>query len=261
MPGSPSRCPRATTRRSRGAVEDTAEDDELDWGSTFAGDDEVPAGDDEPASSSWRRRLVVVGLPLLALAMVIAAGWWLGNNVISAASSVDEVQGSTPTSSVPAEETGGDTGTAAGTPLQISTAQVFDPFGDGEPENDDQVPLSFDGDPGTAWSTLNYRGSAEFGNLKPGVGVVYDLGSEQPLSGVTITGTAGATVEVRTGDSADGELDAYPVAAQGELTGTDDLTFDEPVTTRYVLVWVTGLVPVDEGFSADVAEVAPLAAG
>ncbi len=93
------------------------------------------------------------------------------------------------------------------------------------------------------------------------MGVVYDLGSEQALSGVTITGTAGATVEVRTGADAEGDLDAFPVAAQGELTGTDDLSFTEPVTTRYVLVWVTGLVPVEEGFSADVAEVAPLAAG
>ena len=54
---------------------------------------------------------------------------------------------------------------------------MFDPFGDGEPENDDDVPLSFDGDPATAWSTLSYRGSPAFGNLKPGVGVLYDLGA------------------------------------------------------------------------------------
>jgi hypothetical protein len=242
-------------------VEDTAEDDELDWASSYA-DDEADVVDDGPTTSSWRRKLVVVGLPLLALAMVIAAGWWLGNNVISAASSVDDVQGSTPGSSAPAaEESAADPGTAAGTPLQVSTAQVFDPFGDGEPENDDEVPLSYDGDPGTAWSTLNYRGSADFGNLKPGVGVVYDLGSEQVLSGVTVTGTAGATVEVRTGDGTDGDLDSFAVGAQGQLTGTDDLAFAEPVTTRYVLIWVTGLVQGDEGFSADVAEVAPVAAG
>ncbi|SDP27293.1 hypothetical protein SAMN05660199_03543 [Klenkia soli] len=243
-------------------VEDTAEDDELDWGSGY--DDEYDAAEPEQdhATTSWRRRLVVVGLPLLALAMVIAAGWWLGNNVISAASSVDDVQGSTPSaSSSAAEESGGDTGTAAGTPLQVSTAQVFDPFGDGEPENDDEVPLSYDGDPSTAWTTLNYRGSADFGNLKPGVGVLYDLGSEQSLAGVTVTGTAGATVEVRTGDSADGDLDSYAVGAQGELTGTDDLSFEAPVTTRYVLVWVTGLVPADGGFAASVAEVSPLSAG
>ncbi|SCX58985.1 hypothetical protein SAMN03159343_3873 [Klenkia marina] len=240
-------------------AEDTAEDDELDWASTYDEDDVV---DDEPEVAGWRRRLLVVGLPLLALAMVIAAGWWLGNNVISAASSVDDTQGSRPSTAAPSDDgSGGDTGTPAGTPLQISTATVFDPFGDGEPENDDDVPQSFDGDPATAWPTLNYRGSADFGNLKPGVGVLYDLGSEQPLSAISVTGSEGATVEVRTGDGGD-DLDSYAVGAQGELTGgADVLSFESPVTTRYVLVWVTGLVPADDGFSADLAEVAPLSAG
>ena len=39
------------------------------------------------------------------------------------------------------------------------------------------------------------------------------------------------------------------------------MTFGKPVTSRYVLVWVTGLVPSDGGFSADLAEVAVHAAG
>ncbi len=174
------------------------------------------------------------------------------------------MQGSTPSASAGAtgEDDGGDQGTAPGTPLQISTAEVFDPFGDGEPENDQDVPQSYDGDPATTWPTLTYRGSADFGNLKPGVGVLYDLGSDQPLSGVTVTGSQGATVEVRTGGSADGELDSYAVGAQGELTGgADELSFESPVTARYVLVWVTGLVPADGGFQADLAEVSPLSAG
>jgi hypothetical protein len=240
--------------------EDTAEDDELEWAPAYEEDDQV---EDEPEAAGWRRRLLVVGLPLLAVAMVVAAGWWLGNNVISAASSVDDVQGSVPSgASASAGATDGDPGTPSGTPLQISTATVYDPFGDGAPENDDDVPLSYDGDPATSWPTLNYRGSADFGNLKPGVGVLYDLGSEQSLSGVTVTGTAGATVEVRTGDGADGDLDSFAVGAQGDLTGSaDDLAFAEPVTTRYVLVWVTGLVSADDGFAADLAEVAPVAAG
>ncbi|GHE09597.1 protein kinase family protein [Klenkia taihuensis] len=248
--------PRVTAERD--------EEDDLDWGSAFAGEDDDEVVEDDTRAASWRRRLVVVGLPLLALVMVVAAGWWLGTNVISAASSVDDVQGSTPSASAGAggEDEGGDEGTAAGTPLQISTAEVFDPFGDGEPENDQDVPQSYDGDPATSWPTLTYRGSAEFGNLKPGVGVVYDLGSEQSLSGVTVTGSEGATVEVRTGDSADGDLDSYAVGAQGDLTGgADELSFESPVTTRYVLVWVTGLVPTDGGFQADLAEVSPLAAG
>jgi hypothetical protein len=140
--------------------------------------------------------------------------------------------------------------------VTITGASVFDPFGDGEPENDDEVPATYDGDPASTWSTLNYRGSADFGNLKPGVGIVYDLGSDQAVGGVTLTTTTpGIAVEVRTGGAPDGDLDSFAVAAAGSVDGTTDLAFEEPVTARYVLVWVTGLVPAEDGFSGDLAEV------
>jgi len=62
-------------------------------------------------------------------------------------------------------------------------------------------------------------------------------------------------VEIRTGDADGGELDDFDAAAGGEIKDTTDLAFDKPVTARYVLVWVTGLVPSADGFSADIAEV------
>ena len=68
-------------------------------------------------------------------------------------------------------------------------------------------------------------------------------------------------VEIRTGDSADGQLDSYATAGSGTVEGTTEFTFDEPATARYVLVWVTGLVEGGEGFSADLAEVSILSAG
>ncbi len=275
-PGSPDAArsgaaPLPPVPRTRGLVDggradgDRAEDDRLDWGSAFHdGSPEDPVPDDldsDGAASSWSRRLVVVGLPLLALVLVIALGWWFGTNVISAASNVEDTGGSTPAVTAAQPSTGDTEAPAAPASVQISSAEVFDPFGDGEPENDDEVPQSFDGDPGTAWSTLSYRGSADFGNLKPGVGLLLDLGGDQALSGVTITtDTPGATVEVRTGSSSGGGLDSFPVAASGELTGTDDLGFAEPVTTRYLLVWVTGLVQDGDGFRADLAEVTPVPA-
>lgn len=262
QPGVPPGQARPPVPPPRGLLE---EEDRLDWGSAFHdGSDEDPAESDldtDGAGSSWRRRLAVVGLPLLALALVVGVGWWFGTTVISAASDVDDTGGAGTSVGAPADSSAPPAEAPAAAPLQITAAQVFDPFGDGEPENDDDVPRSHDGDPATSWSTLNYRGSADFGNLKPGVGVVYDLGTEQALSGVTIvTDTPGAVVEVRTGASADGELDSFPVAAGGTLNGTDQLAFTEPVTTRYVLVWVTGLVSGDDGFSADLAEVTPVAA-
>ena len=205
-----------------------------------------------PAS---RRRLAVIGLPLLALAVVIALAWWLGTNVLSVAGNVDQVQGSTPSASSSAAASSSGQA-AAGTPITIVSGAVFDPFGDGAPENDRDVPLSFDGNPSTAWSTLTYRGSPAFGNLKPGVGVLYDLGSPQPLASVTVaTTTPGATVEIRSGDNPQGSLDGFAVAAHGTLQRSSELAFEKPVTARYLLVWVTGLVDHGDGFSADIAEV------
>jgi hypothetical protein len=40
-----------------------------------------------------------------------------------------------------------------------------------------------------------------------------------------------------------------------------ELAFDEPVTARYVLVWITGLVATDNGFSAEISEVTVNSAG
>ncbi len=268
VPGTADRSTDRGTDRAADRRAEPAEEEELDWESTFTAEDDDPypyPDDAEPGTGrSARRRLALVGLPLLALAVVVAFALWFGKNVIDVASSVDDPVGSTPSagapvasSAPPAEEPE----QPAGTPGQVTAAALFNPFGDGEPENDDDVPLTYDGDPATAWSTVNYRGSAAFGNLKPGVGVLYDLGTPQELTGVRVTTpTPGATVEVRSGESGSGGLDDFPVVAGGTLGGTDDLTFDAPVTTRWVLVFVTGLVPADDGFNAGIAEVVPLTA-
>jgi hypothetical protein len=219
--------------------------------------------DDEDGAR--RHKLLVIGLPLLALLVVIALAWWVGTSLLSVAGSVDE--DAPPAISVPTagpQEGAGDEGggPAAGPEVAITGASVFDPGGDGAPENDGDVPLTFDGDPATAWSTLTYRGSPAFGNLKPGVGVLYDLGSTQDLGGVTVTTpTPGATVEVRTADTPPGALEGSDVAASATLEDSTELTFDEPVQARYVLLWITGLVDGPDGFSAAVSEVTVQTAG
>jgi eukaryotic-like serine/threonine-protein kinase len=208
-----------------------------------------------------RRRVAFIGFTVLALAVVIALAWWIGTNVLTVADSVDEVPGSTPSGGSSSAQ-GSGAAPEPGAPVAIVSADVFDPLGDGEPENDQDVPLSYDNDPSTSWSTLEYRGSPAFGNLKDGVGILYDLGSDQNLAGVTLTtSTPGIAVEVRTGDDADGTLDSYALAASGTVDGTSDLTFDKPATSRYVLVWVTGLAPSEGGFQGDLAEVVVHKAG
>jgi hypothetical protein len=221
---------------------------------------ETDADDDEDGAR--RHRLVVIGLPLLALIVVIALAWWVGSALLTVTGSVDNVPGTTPTVSAPADGSATPGGTAAGAAVPIVTAAVFDPLGDGQPENDGKVPLAYDGDPSTAWSTLEYRNSPKFGNLKDGVGLLLDLGTSQALSGVTLSGTTpGATVEIRTADKPATNLDGFRPATDGTVEKSTDLAFDKPVTARFVLVWITGLVPTANGFSADITEVAVHAAG
>ena len=217
------------------------------------GYDDIAPEDEEDGAR--RHRLVVFGIPLLALALVVALAWWIGDALLSVSGSVDDVpEGSTPSASASAD--GGAAQTPAGAPAAIVAADVFDPEGDGEPENDQDVPLAYDGDPATAWSTLTYRGSPAFGNLKGGVGLLLDLGDAQQLAGVSLTSIApGATVEIRTADTAGAALDDFAPAADGTIEGTTELAFAEPVEARYVLIWVTGLVEGGDGFQADLAEI------
>ena len=219
-------------------------------------DDRLP--DDEDGAS--RRRLVVVGLPLLALILVIALAWWIGSALLSVSADVDG-QGSTPTASAPAEDTAANQA-PAGEAIPVAGATVFDPFGDGEAENDQDTPLTIDDDPATAWSTLTYRGSPAFGNLKPGVGLLLDLGDTQSVAAVTVTSTTpGATVEIRTADAPAEDLDGFTAVADGTVESETEFAFDEPVTAQYVLVWITGLVDGPDGFKAEIAEVTVQAAG
>ena len=219
-------------------------------------DDRLP--DDEDGAS--RRKLVVVGLPLLALVLVIALAWWIGSALLSVSADVDG-QGSTPTASAPAEDTTANQA-PAGEAIPVAGATVFDPFGDGEAENDQDTPLTIDDDPATAWSTLTYRGSPAFGNLKPGVGLLLDLGDTQSVAAVTVTSTTpGASVEIRTADAPADDLDGFTAVADGTVESETEFAFDEPVTAQYVLVWITGLVDGPDGFKAEIAEVTVQAAG
>jgi hypothetical protein len=240
-------------------LDDDLRDDELD-----DLDDDGPHTETELTAPSARRRLVVIGLPILALALVVGLAWWFGNSVLSVAGNYDDLEGSTPSSSAAASTSASGSESeapATGGPVEIDNGTVYDPGGDGAPENNDQVPQSIDGDPATVWKTLTYQGSPAFGNLKDGVGIVYDLGSEQELVSATVETTRpGSTVEIRAASGTEGELGDWPLLAEGELEKSTDFSFEEPATTRYVLVWVTGLVEGDGGFEADLAEVTVQAA-
>jgi predicted Ser/Thr protein kinase len=134
---------------------------------------------------------------------------------------------------------GGDGGA---TPVHLVAANAYDPPpGDGH-EHDELVPRATDGDPGTSWETESYRGSVTFGNLKDGVGIVFDAGSPVKLRALSVVSdTPGFTAEVKAGPSANGPFD--PVSSSQTVGARATFELSVPTARRYYLLWITRLAP------------------
>ena len=147
--------------------------------------------------------------------------------------------------------------TATSTAYTVASVTDFDPPpGNGE-EHHAQVNRVIDGT-AAAWSTFGYT-RADFGGQKPGVGLVFDLGSARPVGRIEIsTPDPGWTAEWRTGDSAGTAADDFATQKTFTAAGTP-VTFSPRVTARYWLLWITRLVDSGSGGSfpwqAQVSEV------
>ena len=140
-------------------------------------------------------------------------------------------------------------------PVAIVTAYAFDPKidgGDGQ-ENSDKAVLAVDGDASTAWTSETYLNNPKLGGLKPGVGLVLDLGQARTVTQVTLTlGAEPVTFEVRvpkTDPSAstpvmDSQSQWTPVASATADKSPYTVTLTTPTSTRWVLVYFTSLAEV-----------------
>ncbi|MEV7020668.1 protein kinase family protein [Kitasatospora sp. NPDC093558] len=150
--------------------------------------------------------------------------------------------------------------------IQIKDAQSYNPLGrnPGEPEGKDTLANAYDGNPNTSWDTNYYYD--QFGPTKPalksGTGLMIDLGSMQTVSSVTVLFSGGdQTAELRLPPTgATNPMDAKPEAFSvlGKQSGTNvSYNLDTPVTTRYLLLWLTALTKdVNDGkYHGHVAEV------
>ncbi|NSC22715.1 hypothetical protein FM076_16660 [Streptomyces albus subsp. chlorinus] len=132
-----------------------------------------------------------------------------------------------------------------GRPVKIEDAKDFDPppQGDGS-ENPRQTREAIDGKPNTYWRTRNYYGHADFGNLKPGAGLILDLGKVQQVStlkvdfiGKTSADFLAAPSDVGSMPTSLGQFSKVTSGSGEHLT----LKAKKPIKTRYVLVWLTEL--------------------
>jgi len=146
--------------------------------------------------------------------------------------------------------------TQPATPLAVTAARDFDPFGNGS-ESPRTVAQAFDGDSSTAWTTQEYYDPLE--QQKRGVGLVLDAGEVREVSGVRLQLlNGGSDLEVQVAAEATSfpsAIDGWTSAASRESApGEVELTFDAPVRTRYVLVWFTKLPQVDGVWRDGIAE-------
>ncbi|MFB9461268.1 protein kinase family protein [Streptomyces cinereospinus] len=139
-------------------------------------------------------------------------------------------------------------------PLGIQGAQEYVASGEAQAPGD--VGLTYDGDSSTYWRTNRYNDGPELAPYKPGVGIVYDLGSSQEVSA--------ASIGLRyAGDHTTAHL--YAADALTPSTGIDGMQeigtattsgssvtvrASKSVKTQYVLLWITAVpnAPVD-GYS------------
>ncbi|MFH8802854.1 protein kinase family protein [Streptomyces sp. NPDC017936] len=128
--------------------------------------------------------------------------------------------------------------------LTIEGAQEYVAAGDAQHPGD--VDLTYDGSTTTGWRTNSYEDGPKI-VIKPGVGIVYDLGSAQEVSTATLSlryGGDHTTVQLYATDSLDSSTPLSSMSKLGEVTTSDTsakVAVAKPAKSRYVLVWLTAM--------------------
>jgi hypothetical protein len=161
---------------------------------------------------------------------------------------------SAPPVTVPASP-GRQAGAAAAGPIAILSATGFDPQGD-QKERNSQAARVYDGNLATQWTSEGY-GTAQFGNLKKGVGVLLDLGQPTSVHQVTIDLGSGP-VDLTVYAAPDPRLDGAAVvgtasAASGRIQLKAASTLPK---AQYIIVWFTSAAPDGNQFRAAISEIA-----
>jgi eukaryotic-like serine/threonine-protein kinase len=152
----------------------------------------------------------------------------------------------------PAGDRGGSGVSHGSRSLPIQTVTSFDPEGD-RTEHQELVGAVTDGDAATAWHTEHYN--SELQANKPGVGLLFDLGSDVQVDRARITSqTPGYAFELRAGDQPGATEASFAVTKSvADAARTQDVSFSAS-SHRYWLVWITSL-PGGGGGAAYINEV------
>jgi hypothetical protein len=241
----------ATATPARGGVDSTS------GGTGDTGSGFWPFTDEDEAKNDvhtgkegrgWLRMAIVVGI-LIVVVVAMAIAFNRGR------------QDGGPTSSSPGNTPSQAAGATGGAAVTFAGVRDFDPDGDPPEENPDTAKNAIDGDPSTSWTTVTYRGNPALGGLKPGVGLMLDLGKEQRVSSLTVrfkgaptsydvyAAPAGVTEAPDTVDQLD------KVGGQQSAPEKSSITLGSKPSTRYLLVWLTRLPQVAGGYRGEITDI------
>lgn len=159
-----------------------------------------------------------------------------------------------------AQPSGGDSsaGTAVSTRLEVVSATAFDPDGDHE-ENDDEAANAVDAKSATTWRTSTYYDNPRLGGLKPGVGLLLDLGAAREVGSLRVHFVGSPTgVEVYAASAGINDPPStlnglQRVAANPSAGRNTVLRLDSGTHTRYLVVWLTRLPAVPGGYRGEIS--------
>jgi hypothetical protein len=182
----------------------------------------------------------VVVLVLIVIAVLV---WAVG---FRKSGSSPPAGGSTPSSSASAA--------AGGTALKPASDSTFNIYGSpaGNTENQSTAPAAIDGNPATAWSTSYYFNHPNFGGLKPGTGLLIDMGKQVRLSQVDVlfAASGSTTASIYLGNNpamANTALGNFTLVSPSvSASGDHKFPVSSQATGRYVLIWLTSLPKLSE---------------
>ncbi len=150
---------------------------------------------------------------------------------------------------------------AKSSPVKIAGVTDFDPFADPPEENPDTAKNAIDGNSATSWMTSTYRGDPALGGLKPGVGLMLDLGKDTEAGSVTVELTGKPTsyevyaASAGVTDPPDSLDQMDKVGSKADAGEKSTVRLDPAPKTRYLLVWLTKLPAVSGGFRGEIVDI------
>ena len=182
------------------------------------------------------------GVSALLIAALGLGSWQLADALLKGEGGKPAAQ--TSLSPEPSQSPSRETG-----PITVQDSIEFDPESTLGGQNPELAGNVIDGDPDTDWHTKSFFGP-HFGNYRTGMGIILDLGETQEVGSVTVNAIGDTPMELRAAPADATEPPSSPddftvlTSGSGE---TVTLSTDEPVETRFLLVWLTDLPQTDDG--------------